>query len=443
MLKKLLLALLTIVVLAIAGVLGWLFIAPPELLRVADGYAAKIVCSNVFLNDRDADAVLADDVQAPGNPVLKFIKVKVDRTDNSVTAGFFGLVAPQRSAYVTGWGCTALPDGKALPARPVLSPVPAQPWPATIDPQMQAIVSRADLTGPGMRAVIVIRDGTIVAETYGKGFDRHSRLLGWSLTKSVNAAILGRVTQTGRLALDDTALFPQWTDQRRAISVHQLLSMTSGLTFNEDSGDVSDASRMLFEQPDQAAFAADKPLFNAPGSHFFYSTGTAVLLSRIWMDRTDDAQTFPRRALFAPLGMASAVFETDEHGTFAGGSSLYASARDWARFGQLLMQDGAWNGQQLIPADFVKLMWTSNGFPHGYSQAQTWLKGPEESDSGKMMIAERALWLRGHDGQSITILTDQKLIVLRMGLTPWKMGYRPEALVKTLIRAEQDRTRSK
>jgi CubicO group peptidase (beta-lactamase class C family) len=436
---------------AVIGILGWLFIAPPELLRVGDGYAAKMVCSNVFLAERDAKDVLALDVQAPGNPALKLISVRVDTQKRSVTAHFLGLFAPSGALYRDGLGCVSVPDMNwaaasaiHLPAAPVITPLDTSAWPQgngaapAATPELAAIFNDAKLTGPSMRGIVIIRDGHLLAETYGAGFSANTPLLGWSMSKTVNAVLLGRVVQAGKLSLDDKALFPQWTDGRKDIRIRDLTAMKSGLEFNEDYGDVSDVSRMLYEKPDMATFAVDKPLTTTTGAHFAYSTGTSFILARLWMDRLGDpaaALAYPRNALFGPLGMTSATMETDEHGTFAGGSYIYATARDWARFGQFLMQDGVWNGERLLPEGFVGLMRTSNGSKDGYSLMQTWILGPQESETGATGLPADTFWLRGHDGQTVTIIPSMKLIIVRMGLTPWEMGYRPEPLISAVIHA--------
>ncbi|CAL4867929.1 hypothetical protein MMA231_02202 [Asticcacaulis sp. MM231] len=452
LIRKLLTGLGAVLIAGLAGVLIWLFVAPPELFRVADGYAAKIVCSNVFLAGRDPQAVLADDVQAPGNPALKLVKVKVDTEARSVTARFLGLFAPSGALYREGLGCASVPDRNWTAARsvhlaatPVISHETNALWPdgsrveTAPSPLIAKILADPQLTGPGMRAVLIIKDGRIIAETYGKGFTPQTRLLGWSMTKTVNAALIGRLVQAGKLSLDDTALLPQWSDARRDITLRDLAAMKSGLAFNEDYGDVSDVSRMLYGQPDMAAFAAAMPLTAKPGTAYSYSTGTSFILARIWMNKLGaQALPYPREALFGPLGMTSAVLETDEHGTFAAGSYLYATPRDWARFGQFLLQNGVWEGQRLLPENFVGLMRTSNGSDEGYAQMQTWLKGPGESDTGHSAgLPADTFWLRGHDGQSLTIMPSHRLIVLRMGLTPWDTGYRPEPLVKAVVEASK------
>ncbi len=136
------------------------------------------------------------------------------------------------------------------------------------------------------------------------------------------------------------------------------MGMESGLAWNEDYGDVSDVTRMLYLSQDAASYVADKPLQDDIGNaKFEYSSGTSVLLSRIWQNQLgENALLWPDRALFEPLGMRSAVFETDASGTFMGSSYLYATARDWARFGLMLAAGGKWHGKQVLPEAFYDFM---------------------------------------------------------------------------------------
>lgn len=450
--SKILAGVAGMIVAAIIGIGMWLWLAPPEILRVADGYAAKIVCSNVFLAHRDPEQVLAEDVQAPGNPLLKLVKIK-SHSDSAV-AQFAGYVAPAGAREVFHeFGCTLnhkdpkienLYDTLELSDFPKNVALPSDKlWPlgAKVEiapsPELTKILSDTALTGPGMRAVVVVKDGKIVAETYGKGFGPDTPLIGWSMTKSVNAAIVGRAYMDGKLKLTDDHLMPQWTDDRAKITIADLLAMKSGLQFNEDYGDVSDVTRMLYLEPDMAKFVASKPLTHPHGTYFSYSTGTATLLSRIWQDRVGkDDLAYPRAALFNPLGMSSAVFETDEAGTFVGGSYLYADARDWARFGQFLLQDGVWNGKRLLPEDFMAMMRTSNGSDDGYTQAQTWLTAPGEYHLKDRTLPQDTIWLNGHDGQSVAMIPSHHMVVVRLGLTPSKMKYRPSHLVAAILAAK-------
>ncbi|ACP25887.1 6-aminohexanoate-dimer hydrolase protein [Sinorhizobium fredii NGR234] len=437
----------------VGGVAGWLVFFPPELLRVGDGYAAKIVCSNVFLAGRDPQAVLAEDVQAPGHPLLKFVSVSLDPDPQAVTARIFGFAAPVRAVYRPGFGCTATAGGtmQALAAPGVdnagavaaSADSPDLAWPegskAEIDPAFQELAEDAELTGPGVRAVVVIKDGKLVAEAYGQGFDRNTPLLGWSMTKSVTAALVGLRIAAGRMDPQKADLLPAWSgDERARIKLIDLLAMQSGLAFNEDYGDVTDVTRMLFLESDMAGFAAAKRLEAAPGSRFNYSTGTTNLLSRLWMGTFDEpaaALAYPRQALFGPLGMTSAVMETDASGTFVGSSYMYATAQDWARFAQFLLDDGRWKGRALLPDGFVEFMRSPTAASGGdYGSAQVWLT-ENGRRAGTGNFPSDTFWMLGHDGQAIMLVPSLRLAVVRLGLTPSRTGYDVQKLNGKIIEA--------
>lgn len=453
--------LLVLVVVALAGVAGWLYFFPPDLIRVATGYSAKIVCSNVFIADRDPEEVLSVDVQAPGSPVLKLITIDVDREARTVTAGLLGPFGRSVAVARDGLGCASVPDGNLERAASISLP-PVEPggatdalWPEgdrvepSQSPAIATILDDAGLVGPGMRAVVAVHNGRIIGERYGEGFSAETPLLGWSMTKTVNAAIVGTLIADGRLSLDQTGLFEEWRgDGRDAIELSDLMSMSSGLAFNEDYGDVTDVTRMLYLEPDMAEFVAARPLVAPVGTAFSYSSGTAVMLARIWQNALGDparALAWPREKLFAPIGMDSAVLEADASGTFVGSSYLYATARDWARFGQLLLQEGRWNGKAILPESHVSWMHEpSDAAPEVYGRGQVWLHGPArggakegpEADTGFAIPAD-AYWMIGHDGQTTTIIPSENLVVVRMGLTPSNMAYKPQALVAALVAALQ------
>jgi CubicO group peptidase (beta-lactamase class C family) len=449
--------LIALVVAAVVAIGVWLYAAPPAMIRVGTGYAAKIVCSNVFIAGRDADAVLIDDVQAPGHPVLRLVDIDVDRSAGTVAASLFGIFGTSRAAHREGLGCAAVPDGDIDVAQSQSLALPAANesdalWPAgnrvapSQNAAVEAILDDPDMQGPGMRAMVVVHNGRIIGERYADGFSPETPLLGWSMTKTVNSAIIGTLIRAGRLDLADTGLFEAWTiDDRDEIALADLMAMSSGLAFNEDYGDVTDVTRMLYLEPDMAAFAAHKPLVAAIGENFYYSSGTAVMLARIWQDRFDDPQAalaWPHEALFRPLGMTSAVLETDARGTFVGSSYLYATARDWARFGQFLLQEGVSNGEAILPPGYVAWMRDPAPASNGeYGRGQLWLHGPraatpddQHADTGFTLPAD-AYWLLGHDGQTTTVVPSQNLVVVRMGLTPQKRGYKPQALVQAVIAA--------
>ncbi len=438
-------------VLAVAG--SWLIVSPPELLKVGSGYAAKIVCSNVFLAGRDPQDVLATDVQAPGHPLLRLMRQSVDMEDRTVTASLLGVFAPGHAVYREGFGCAGVPDGDYVAAQQavadvplpaVAAPSPGTPWPAgdaiSADPRLDAVLDDPTLLGPGMRGVAVIHGGRLVGERYGEGFTARTPLLGWSVTKTVNAALLGRLMLDHRLSPTQAHLFAEWNGDARAnITVADLLAMQSGLEFNEDYGDVTDVTRMLFLEPNMARFAASFPLASNPGEKFSYSSGTAMLLSHVFMNALGDrwrALAYPATALFAPLGMASAVMETDETGVFVGSSYMYATARDWARFAQLILNDGIWNGARLLPEGYVRAMGTPSPASGGtYGEMQTWIDGPGQEPDSRFGLPDDTFWMLGHDGQSIAVIPSRNIAVVRMGLTPARLGYRPQTLVARVVAA--------
>lgn len=462
------------IALLLGGGLFSLAIAPPELLRVGAAYSAKMVCSNVFLAGRDAQAVLNDDVQAPGSPLLKVMRARVDQEQQTVHAGFFGFIGQGVAVYRPGTGCAVVPDGDvaraaqyrfsaaALPATD-----PKQPWPQGMQAQtvatVQSLIEQDALAGPGMRAIAVIYRGQLVAQRYGKGFDAASRLLGWSMTKTVSAALVGLQVADGKLGMPQRGFWRANGDARAAIALSDLMAMSSGLQYNEGYGAVSDVTRMLYLEPDMAAYTASLPPVAAPGKVWNYSSGTTLLLSRLWQQAASgeplNTQTarnsaptpawlatlaLPQQRLFAPLGMLSAIMEADARGNLVGSSYLYATAQDWARFGQFLLQDGVWQDKRLLPEGFVATMQKVAPASGGqYGQGQLWRWGPEgntpegQNPDAPFDLPADTYWMEGHDGQSIAIVPSQQLVVVRLGLTPHDRGYLPQRLLSEVIKAVQ------
>ena len=233
-LKRFFTFLVGLVVLLLVGVAAWLGFNPPELLRVGTGYAAKIVCSNVFIAKRDADAVLADDVQAPGNPLLKFLNVAVDEDTDTVTVRIFGFFAPSKSVFLPGQGCANVQstDSRSVATDETVQTSP-NPLHVAISAEVQNVIEDNELAGPGMRAIAVILNGQLIAETYGEGFNANTPLLGWSMTKSVMATLIGMRIDENRMDLAKSNLLPEWqNDERAKITVANLMAMDSGLRFN-------------------------------------------------------------------------------------------------------------------------------------------------------------------------------------------------------------------
>jgi CubicO group peptidase (beta-lactamase class C family) len=433
------------IVLGVAVGAGYLVVAPPDLLKVGTNYSAKMICSNVFVAGRDADEVLKVDVQAPGHPLLGYVSTFVDETTQTVEARLLGFLAPAKAQYRAGLGCTSVHQAtlsdKTLPTLP--QPAAAE-WPQgnlvtpSQDPDLLSALSDPQLLGEGYRAVIIVRSGRIIGETFADGFDAETPLLGWSMTKSVTSGLIGTLIQSGTITLSDEAAssFPEWAiDDRQEITVADMLAMTPGLRWNEGYGDVSDVTRMLYLEDDMAGFAQELEAEAPVGTVFNYSSGTSTMLSRIWQDRLDGGGLgYPQQALFAPLGMTSAVMETDANDTFVGSSYMYATARDWARYGQFLLQKGVWNGQQILPEGFTDWMFepveASNGT---YTKGHLWREAP-----GDAPPFEDGVWLRGHDGQAIGIFPSRELVIVRLGLTPSALNYSTVPLTEAIIAAISD-----
>ncbi len=452
---------------ALLGALGIGAYFVNQIVLVGAAYHAKMLCSGIFVAGRDATTVEREDIAANQHPVLRIIRARIDRQQRTVSAGVFGL--PQRRAvFRDGLGCTLAIGISADELRndPVTMVMPparasAQLWPAgdAVELQrlprainaaaLQAAVATA-FTEPDpkharrTRALIVVYDGRIVAEHYAPGFSTETAQIGWSMSKSVTGALIGVLTGDGKLALAQPAPVPEWRqagDVRAAITLDHLLHMTSGLAFNEDYGNAtSDVVQMLFATPDMAAYAAAKPLAATPGTLWHYSTGTSVILARIVTRLAGDTlaaqRSFPRRALFDRLGMRSAVFELDPAGTFAGASFLYASARDWARFGLLYQRDGIWNGERLLPQGWVRYSLTPTPEATDFG-AHLWRKVPRpyyRQNGARPTLPTDTFHIVGHHAQFISVIPSRKLVVVRLGLSgAW--SWDQEQLLEQLLDA--------
>jgi CubicO group peptidase (beta-lactamase class C family) len=432
-----------------------LWLKPPDILRVGANYTAKIVCSNVFLAGRDPDEVLRVDVQAPGIAVLRFMRVSVDRDRRLVRAGFLGFIGDGLAVARPGTGCAAVPDGNLKLAMRAGSSAPPhaaapesdEPWPmgnsVATTPALDHLLADDTLAGPGVRAIVVVYRRRIVAERYEAGFSSRVPLLGWSMTKSVLAGLVGTLVKDGRLTLDQSAGLPSGgSGGRERIRIADLLAMSSGLRWNEGYGTVSDVTRMLYMESDMARFAREQPLVHPVGEIWSYSSGTANILSRIVQDAAGPiGVAVAEEKLFKPLGMTTATIETDEYGTLVGSSYMYATARDWARYGEFLLQGGVWRGQEMLPRGYVAMMASPVAASGGeYGHGLVWLWGADAVVPGKnpdaaFGIPADTFWMSGHDGQTIAVIPSREMVIVRLGLTPSFDRYSPEPLVKAMLEA--------
>jgi CubicO group peptidase (beta-lactamase class C family) len=264
----------------------------------------------------------------------------------------------------------------------------------------------------GTRAVVIVYHGKIIAEEYAPGFDRHTRLMGWSMTKGVTSALTGILVAQHKLQLDAPAPVAEWAnDSRREVTLAELMHMNSGLRWWEFYGGPSDATRMLFKESNMGEYAMRSPLRNAPGREFNYSSGTANIVSAIIRKTVGEEEYyhFPYQALFERVGMYSALMELDGSGTFVGSSYCYATARDWARFGLLYLHDGIWNGQRVLPEGWVK--WTTTGESYG---GMWWLNHGGPGIRRHPELPEDCYSCEGYEGQYIWVIPSKDLVVVRL-----------------------------
>ena len=411
-----------------------------KIARIGAGYKAKALCSALFVSKLPLDLNGAAEVSADAYWLMRLFPARVDAVERSVTTCFLG-IRLRTAYYRTGYGASLglTPRAKAQKPPPQCPGLDIRiPWPlgegaAALAPaDLDRVVASAfNEQNAGRlkrtRAVLVVQGGRLIAERYAPGISAATRLNGWSMSKGVLGTLMGTLVNGGAFRLDSRALLPQWStpeDPRAAISLEDLLRMRSGLRFSEKYSDpLSDVTRMLFDQADAGGFAAARPFEHPAGAHWQYASGTTNILSLVARHALGEEAyaSWPRRALFDPAGMRSAVFETDATGTFVGSSFLFATARDWARFGLLMLQHGRWNETQLIPSDWVKLMTTATSqSPDARYGAHWWLKlSPElggETPAARQIPAD-AYHALGHEGQCLTVIPSRDLVVLRLGLS--------------------------
>lgn len=270
-------------------------------------------------------------------------------------------------------------------------------------------------------AQLVIHKGEIVSETYAPEVTAQTTLISWSMAKSITHALVGIAQMDGLLNVADSQLFPGWElDNRRNITLQHLLEMRSGLSWVEDyvDGDASDVIDMLFGsgKDDVAAYAIAQPLAAAPGAEWVYSSGTTNIVTRLLGNALGDAtgshvniESFMRSRLFDAIGM-KALPKYDAAGTFVGSSYVYATARDFAKFGLLYLRDGVCNGVRILPGGWVDHARAQHAFDEetGLGYGAHWWTLPGERNS---------LVAAGYEGQYIMVIPDRDLVVVRLGKT--------------------------
>ena len=398
-------------------------------LNILAGYSAKNTASSVFVAKRTlAYTDATDNNFSPVNLASDKVNLKTKRAISSV----FGLLT-RKAVIRKGLGSVLTLDEEdetaayLIPKR--LKPDISTPFPygngeqknikfTRIDyPKLNESVSTIFTKEDKTRAVIVIYKDQIIAEKYADGFNKDSKFLGWSMTKSILSTVFGVMQQQGKINVLDKALIKSWqNDARKNITINNLLQMNSGLEWDENYDEISDATKMLFLDRDMTKMQENKPLVAKPNESWNYSSGTTNLLSGILRSHFQTHQEyldFWYTNFIDKIGMNSMVVEADLSGNYVGSSYSWATSRDWGKFGLLYLKNGNWNGEELFTKDWVNYITTPTNTSNGIYGAQFWLN----ADGGFKDVPKNMYYADGYQGQRVYVLPDNDMVIVRFGLT--------------------------
>jgi CubicO group peptidase (beta-lactamase class C family) len=405
------------------------------LLPIITGYAAKNLSSGIFVAGRSQESVEASDLNFS---FIKYAKNHIDFDKKEVSSRF--LWHKSKAIYIEGYGCSLVHDATVneIKNRPYqqVEIIPQNPdtiaWPMgdvitdTIPmginmEKLQHALNMAfadTMPHKGTFAVAVVYKGQMVAERYKEGFSSENKFLSWSMGKSFINTWVGIMAKQGKIDINTPVNFEAWqNDSRKEITWNNLLHMNSGLEWNENYGSNSDVNIMLHKVGNMGKYALEKPQEFPADSIWSYSSGTTNIVTLAIRNLcNDDATyyTFLRNELFNKIGMRSAIFEVDASGTFVGSSYLYATMRDFARFGLLYLNNGNWLGTQILPENWVEYTTTEAKGSDGKYGAFFWLN---KNKANYPDVPEDMYSCQGHDGQFIYIIPSKDLVVVRTGFS--------------------------
>jgi CubicO group peptidase (beta-lactamase class C family) len=398
-------------------------------LNIIAGYSAKSTASSVFVANRTLAFTNKTDTNF--SPIYLAMN-EVNRDKKLTTSNVLGLLT-RKAFYRDGLGSVlALQDDdinkKYLAPRRALADN-TTPFPYGNAAQNDTVFSNIDYLKLNetlevlfdsvnqTRAAVVVYKNQIIAERYADGFNQNSKILGWSMTKSIVSSLFGVLEHQNKINVFNKAPITEWeNDERNEITIHNLLQMNSSLEWDEDYNTLSDVSKMLFLERDMTKSQIQKPLVGVPNQTWCYSSGTTNLLSGILRRQFKTHQEyldFWYADLIDKIGMNSMIVETDLAGNYVGSSYAWATARDWSKLGLLYLHNGIWNGEELFAKEWVKYATTPTPNSNGWYGAQIWLNaGKKHPNTPRSMYS-----FNGYQGQNVYVLPDQDLVVVRMGLT--------------------------
>lgn len=430
----------------------------PHVRALAAGYKAAFLCSNLFNAGMTPEQVAQDDLEgiyADYQGLVRTLPAEVDREAKTVSVAFDDKLPPRIAAWRPGLGCSQLPVGASAEAAWVLPKLGAEPpknaearaWPdgdrgiaprpsakltATI---AKAFDSASYGAGTKTTAVVVVKDGRIVAEQYRADFTPHTPQRTWSAAKSLTATVVGRAVHLGLLKVEEPAKIPEWQspgDPRKKITLAQLLHMGSGL-WTDGPGNRTDEVYVGGALVTQTATVM--PMEAAPDSRFRYANNDTLLAARSVRAALGDGQAaidFPFTELLWKIGMTHTTPETDWQGNYVLSSQVWTTARDLARLGLLYLNDGVWNGERLLPFGWSRFVATpapaqpASGPGYG---ASFWLYGEAQG------LPAGAYAMNGNRGQYVFIVPSRNVVIVRRGFDPAGMRFDEAAFAREVLAA--------
>lgn len=409
---------------------------------IAAGYKAAFLCSGIFNGGRteaQIEALELTGVYPEYEAIMPTLRASIDRQRGYVAVPFSETLPPRRAEYRIGRGCILMPIGATAPTLPAVPETPPRPpapdlraWPmgdtiGTIrtpgkltKEMLRAFDGESFGRGTRTTAVIVVRDGRIIAERYAEGFGPYVGQRTWSVAKSITGTLAGIAFGEGLVQTGQSAKIPFWQyqpgyDPRRRITLDNLLRMASGL-HTTGPGNRSDA--IYFGGATVSGQAVSELLEAAPGTRFNYANNDIMLAmlalrTALGEERYRD---FPAAALFRKIDMRHTVAETDWHGNYVASSQIWTTARDLARLGLLWLNDGVWQGTRLLPAGWMRYATTPSG-PQpaqgpGYG-ATFWLLGKIPG------LPPESFAAIGNRGQFVIVIPSHRTVIVRRGEDPF------------------------
>lgn len=406
-------------------------------LPIITAFAAKGMCSSVFLAEKTPERVAAEDLSFFP---ISLAKCNINYEEKIVTSKVLGL-AKRKAVYREGLGAVLVLDKpeEELRAQSFQIPDPGYSqdtitWPRgdvmpgslpegvdyeRLQTVLEEAIDQAEAE-PFKKTlgVAVVYNNQLIGENYLEGYDAWTRFHGWSMTKSVTGAMAGALVREGRLDMEAPVDIPAWAgDDRKNITPDDIMHMSSGLEWVENYFTISDATVMLMQSDDMFASVTSCPLAHEPGTYFNYSSGDANLLSGLIRMAIGDQEEYLGYAytrLFHRIGMLNTTVETDASGLFVASSYSYGSTRDWARFGLLFLNNGIFEGDTVLTPEWVDYMKKAAPASDGQYAGTFWLKESNPENS-LMDVPDDVFFADGFLGQRVYVIPSKNLVVVRMG----------------------------